>query len=145
MKATGQRYKQTAKFVHLDGAVTKNENVSIEINRRIRVASARLREYSSQLYDRSNTQLPMKIRLLQAEVMEAMLYGCATWTLRSEDFDTTRPAHYKLYCEWLDSAGKRQWAARLAQRYAQDNRLPVYRQDDLKRKLCVAGGLVRWA
>ena len=33
---------------------------------------------------------------LKAEVIEALLYGCATWTLRSEDFDSLRIAHHKL-------------------------------------------------
>ena len=34
---------------------------------------------------------------LQAEVIEALLYGCATWELRSEDFDSLRIAHHKLF------------------------------------------------
>ena len=28
--------------------------------------------------------------------MEAMLYGCATWTMRSQDFSSLRTAHHKL-------------------------------------------------
>ncbi|CAM9795254.1 unnamed protein product, partial [Sphacelaria rigidula] len=40
-------------------------------------------------------ELSLKVRLLEAEEMEALLYGCATWTLRSEDFDSLRTVHHK--------------------------------------------------
>ena len=38
----------------------------------------------------------LKIRLFKSEVMETMLYGCATWTMRSQDFSSLRTAHHKL-------------------------------------------------
>ena len=38
----------------------------------------------------------LKIRLFKAEVMETILYGCATWTTRSQDFSSLRTAHHKL-------------------------------------------------
>ena len=53
-------------------------------------------KYSSQLYDRRNARLLLKIRLFKAEEMEAMLYGCATWSMRSQDFSSLRIAHLKL-------------------------------------------------
>ena len=68
----------------------------IEIKRRIGAAWASVRKYSSQSYDRRNARLSLKIRLFKAEVMEAMLYGCATWTMRSQDFSSLRTAHHKL-------------------------------------------------
>ena len=48
------------------------------------------------MYDRRNARLSLKIRLFKAEVMEAMLYGCSTWTMRSQDFSSLRTAHHKL-------------------------------------------------
>ena len=48
------------------------------------------------MYDRRNARLSLKIRLFKAEVMEAMLYGCTTWTMRSQDFSSLRTAHHKL-------------------------------------------------
>ena len=66
------------------------------LSRRIGAAWASVRKYSSQLYDRRNARLSLKIRLFKAEVMEAMLYGCATWTMRSQDFSSLRTAHHKL-------------------------------------------------
>ena len=65
-------------------------------NLTIGAAWASVRKYSSQLYDRRNARLSLKIRLFKAEVMEAMLYGCATWTMRSQDFSSLRTAHHKL-------------------------------------------------
>ena len=40
--------------------------------------------------------MDLVIRLFKAEVMEAMLYGCATWTMRSQDFRSLRTVHHKL-------------------------------------------------
>ena len=53
-------------------------NLDTEIKRRIGAAWASVRKYSSQLHDRWNIRLSLKIRLFKAEAMEAMLYGCAT-------------------------------------------------------------------
>ena len=96
IKAAGQRYKQTTEFVYLGGAISENADLGVEIKRRIGAAWASVRKYSSQLYDRRNARLSLKIRLFKAEVMEAMLYGCATWTMRSQDFNSLRTAHHKL-------------------------------------------------
>ena len=96
IEAAGQRYKQTTEFVYLGGAISECADLDIEIKRRIGAAWASVRKYSSQLYDRRNARLSLKIRLFKAEVMEAMLYGCATWTMRSQDFSSLRTAHHKL-------------------------------------------------
>ena len=61
-----------------------------------RAVSWSVRQYRSQVYDRRNAQLPLKIKLFKAKVMEAMLYGCVTWTMRSQDFSSPRTAHHKL-------------------------------------------------
>ena len=78
IEAVGQRYKQTTEFVHLGGAISESADLDIEVKRRIGAAWASVGKYSSQLYDRRNARLSLKIRLFKAEVMEAMLYGCAT-------------------------------------------------------------------
>ena len=82
--------------MHLGGAISESADLDIEIKRRIGAAWASVRKYSSQLYDRRNARLSLKIRLFKAEVMEAMLYRCATWTMRSQDFSSLRTAHHKL-------------------------------------------------
>ena len=80
----------------LGGAISESADLDIEIKRRIGAAWASVRKYSSQLYDRWNASLSLKISLFKAEVMEAMLYGCATWTMRFQDFNSLRTAHHKL-------------------------------------------------
>ena len=96
IEAPGQRYKQTTEFVYLGGAISETAGLDIEIKRRIGAVWASVRKYSSQLYDRRNARLSLKIRLFKAEVMEALLYGCATWTMRSQDLSSLRTAHHKL-------------------------------------------------
>ena len=96
IEAAGQPYKQTTEFVYLDGAISESADLDTEIKRRIGAALASVRKYRSQLYDRRNDRLSLKIRLFKADVMEAMLYGCATWTMRSRDFSSLRTAHHKL-------------------------------------------------
>ena len=96
IEAAEQRYKQTTEFVYLGSAIGVSADLDIEIKRRIGAAWASVRKYSSQLYDRRNARLSLKIRLFKGEAMEAMLYGCATWTMRSQDLSSLRTAHHKL-------------------------------------------------
>ena len=95
-EAAGQRHKRTIEFVYLGRAISESADLDTEIKRCIGAAWASVRRYSSQLYDRRNARLSLKIRLFKAEVMEAMLYGCATWIMRSQDFSSLRTAHHKL-------------------------------------------------
>ena len=105
IEAAGQRYKQTTEFVYLGGAISESADLDIEIKRRIGAAWASVRKYSSQLYDRRNARLSLKIRLFKAELMEAMLYGCATWTMRSQDFVAQNQA--------IQSGGNGSYAVRM--------------------------------
>ena len=59
--------------MYLGGAISESADLDIEIKRRIGAAWARFKKYSSQLYDRRNARLSLKIRLFKAEVMEGML------------------------------------------------------------------------
>ena len=59
--------------MYLGGAISESADLDTEIKRRTGAAWANVRKYSSQLYDRRNARLSFKIRLLKAEVMEAML------------------------------------------------------------------------
>ena len=95
-ESAGKRYKQTTKFVYLSGAIRESADLDTEIKRRISAAWASVRKYCSQLYDQRNARLSLKIRLFKAEVVEAMLHGCATWTMRSQDLSSLRTAHHKL-------------------------------------------------
>ena len=81
-EAAGQVYKQTAKFVYLAATVCENADLTVEINRRVLLANLCFRRYGLPLYDQPTAPLRLKVRMLKAEVMETMLYGCVTWSPR---------------------------------------------------------------
>ena len=78
VEAAGQVYNQTNEFVYLLGNVNHNADLSIEVDRRIRNVWCSFRKYTLELYDRPSAPLEFKIRMLRAEVLETMLYGCVT-------------------------------------------------------------------
>ena len=86
-------YNQTDEFVNLGGNVNHNADLSIEVDRRIRNAWCSFRNF--ELYDRSSALLQLKIRMLRAEVLETMPYGCVTWSPHTCHYDTLRRAHHR--------------------------------------------------
>ena len=94
VEAASQVYNQTNEFVYLGGNGNHNANLSIEVDRRIRNAWCSFRKYTLKLYDRPRAPLELKIRKLRAEVLETILYGCVTWSLRTCHYDTLRRAHH---------------------------------------------------
>ena len=90
IEAAGQRYKQTIDFVYDGGAIIESANLDTKIKHRIGAGRASVEIYSSHLYDRRNSRLSLRIRPFKTEVVEAMLYGCATWTMRTQDLGSLR-------------------------------------------------------
>ena len=64
-------------------------------DRRVRNAWCSFRKYTLELYDRPSAPLKLKIRMLRAEVLETMLYGCVKWSPRACHYDTLRRAHHR--------------------------------------------------
>ena len=95
VEAVGQVYNQTNEFVYLEGNFHHNADLSIEVDRRILNAWCSFRKYTFELYDRPSAPLELKIRMLRAEALETMLYGCVTWNPRAYHYDTLRRAHHK--------------------------------------------------
>ena len=93
VEAAGQVYNQTNEFVYLGGNVNHNADLFIEVDWRIRNAWCSFRKYTLELYDRPSAPLELKIRMLRAEVLETMLYGCVTWSPRACHYDTPCRAH----------------------------------------------------
>ena len=96
VEAAGQKYKQTDRFVYLGAVVTENADMNAEIRNRTSKAWLCFRRYRRQLYDRKSAPLELKLRMLKAEVIEVLLYGCGTWTLRDKQYDSLRSVHSKL-------------------------------------------------
>ena len=82
IEAAGQTYKQVQSFTYLGGAVTETPDMSVEIARRTRACWMRIRRYSRELYGQPKVALSLETRMVKAEAIEALLYGCSTWTLR---------------------------------------------------------------
>ena len=78
VEAAGQVYNQTNEFAYLGGNVNHNADLPIEVHRRIRHAWRSFREHNLELYDRPSASLELKTRMLRADILEIMLYGCVT-------------------------------------------------------------------
>ena len=108
VEAAGQVYNQTNEFVYLEGNVDHNVDQYIEVDRRIRHAWCKFRNYTLELYEQTSAPLKLKIQMLRAGVLEAMLYGCVTWSPRACHYDTLRPAYHSFLTRcigWRKSNG----------------------------------------
>ena len=95
VEAAGQVYSQSNELVYLGGNVNQNADLPIEVDRRVRNAWCSFRKYTLELYGRPSAPLELKIRMLRAEVLETMMYGCVTWSPRACHYDTLRRAQYR--------------------------------------------------
>ena len=96
IEAAGQKYAQTAQFRYLGGLVNKDSELTQEINQRSRAAWACIRRFPQELFDRPRAPWRPKVRLLRAEAMEALLYGCMTWAPRRDHCRLLRRTHHRL-------------------------------------------------
>ena len=58
--------------------MTESPDMSVEIARRTRACWMRIRWYLRELYDQPKVALSLKTRVVKAEAIEALLYGCST-------------------------------------------------------------------
>ena len=54
-----------------------------------------------EIYDRTGVRLRLKVRLLKAEVIETLLYGCMTWNPNKPDYDRLRRVHHAMLLRYL--------------------------------------------
>ena len=100
--ATGQQYRQTTSFTYLGGTVNETSNLSDEIDRRIRAGWMGFKRYKRELYDRPKASLlPLKARMVRSEVVETLLYGCATWTPLKGHYAKLRTTHHRMLLQIL--------------------------------------------
>ena len=96
IEAARQTYKRVQSFTYRRGAVTEVPDLSVEIARRIRACWIHIRRYLRELYDQPKVALSLKIRMAKAEAIEALFYGCSTWTLRREHYAKLRTVHHRV-------------------------------------------------
>ena len=54
-----------------------------------------------EIYDRPGVRLRLKVRLLKAEVIETLLYGCMTWSPNKPDYDKLRQVYHSMLLRCL--------------------------------------------
>ena len=87
--------------MYLGGAISANRVLSIEITRRLQRAWACFQRYKMEIYDHPGVRLRLKVRLLKAEVIETLLYGCITWSPSKPDYDRLRRVHQPMLLRCL--------------------------------------------
>ena len=87
---------QTIEFVYLGEAITADGELSIEISRRLQRAWACVQRYKMEINDRPGVRLRLKVRLLKAEVIETIFYGCMAWSPNKPDYDRPRRVHHSM-------------------------------------------------
>ena len=92
INAAGEKYKQRIEFLYLSGAISADRTLDVEITRRLQRAWVCVQRYKMEIYDRPGVRLRLKVRMLSAWVIEALLYGCVTWSPNKADNDTATTA-----------------------------------------------------
>ena len=54
-----------------------------------------------EIYDRPSVHLRLKVGVLKAEVKEALLHGCVTWSPSMADYDRLRKIHHQMLLRYL--------------------------------------------
>ena len=96
IEAAGQIYKQVQSLNYLEGAVIETPDMSVEIARRTCACWMLIRRYIRELYDQRKVTLSHKTRMVKAEAIKVLLYGCNTWTLRQEHYAKLRTVHHRV-------------------------------------------------
>ena len=107
VEAAGQIFRQVQSFTYLGGALTETTNMSIEIARRTRACWMRIWRHLREPYDHPKVALSLKTRMLKAEVIKALLYGCSMWTLRQEHYAKLRTVHHRVLLRIIGAQRKR--------------------------------------
>ena len=107
IKVAGQIYKEIQSFTYLEGAVTETPDMPVEIARRTRACWIRTRRHSRELYDQPKVALSLKTWMVEAEAIEALLYGCSTWTLCQEHYAKLRTVHHRVLLRVIGAQRKR--------------------------------------
>ena len=87
--------------------MNETPNLSDEIDRRIRAGWMGFKRYKRELYDRLKASLfPLKSRMVRSEVVEALLYGCATWTPLEGHYASFRTTQHRMLLRILGAWSK---------------------------------------
>ncbi|CAB1099135.1 unnamed protein product [Ectocarpus sp. CCAP 1310/34] len=97
------------------------------------------------MYDRRRADRQLKIRLLQAEVVETLLYGCASWSLTAEHYTKLNGTHRQFLTRCIGWSKRKRSDRPLsyAQTLIQTGCEETIEATMRKRRLCFAGFVMR--
>eukprot|EP00903_Cladosiphon_okamuranus_P019178 g17640.t1 len=107
IEVAGQRHGQTTEFRYLGGLVNDQGDLTREIHHRSKAARACFKRYKTELFERPGAPFDLKARLLKAEAVEALLYGCVTWSPRRDHYRLLQTTHHKLLLRIIGHLRKR--------------------------------------
>lgn len=87
---------QLGEFRYLGDLVTEDGKLTHDINRRSLALRACLKKFFRELFGRQSAPWIIYIRVLNAEAMEGLLYGCMAWAPRHHHYPLFRTTHHRL-------------------------------------------------
>ncbi|CAB1116625.1 unnamed protein product [Ectocarpus sp. CCAP 1310/34] len=145
VSAAGQTYKQTDRFVYLGRTISADGKADREITSRSCRAWKCYRRNSASMYDRRRAHRQLKIRLLQADVVETLLYGCASLSPTAEHYTKLNGTHrqYLTRCIGWSKRKRSDRPLSYAQALIQAGCEETIEATVRKRRLCFAGFVMR--
>ena len=70
-------------FLFLDSKITEDGDCSHEIKRHLLIGRKTVKNLDSVLKSRDIT-LPTEVRVVKAMIVPVVMYGCETWTMKTE-------------------------------------------------------------
>jgi hypothetical protein len=99
--AGGQSYGQVEHFTYLGTKLSDGGGVSSEIATRIGKAWGKWKARKKSLYQNRGVHPHVKLMMLKTEIIETLMYGCATWATSTDDIAALNSTHYKLLKQTL--------------------------------------------
>ena len=87
--------------------MSENPDMSVGIARRTRVCRIRIRRYQRELYGQPKVALFLKILMVKAKAIEALLYGCSTWILRQRYYSKLHTVRHQILLRIIGAQRKR--------------------------------------
>ena len=98
--AAGQVYKQSVEFMYLGGAIrTAWDHRGVEVTRQ-RVWAC-FGQSRIEIFGRSSARSRPKVQMMNAGVLETLLYVCFTWSPSKADYDRLRKVHHQVLLRCL--------------------------------------------
>ena len=96
IQINGQKIECVDQFVYLGSLITKDNDCSKEVRRRIGVASGSFGALT-EMWESGEVSINVKLMLLESCVMSTLMYACETWTLKKTDRDRLNAFEMECY------------------------------------------------